>query len=119
MSNLAPVTNSDVQSTVASDSPQVTQIVEDLLTRIRAQLESDSEDDSSPESESVPPAPEWNGDPMEWESWPSGRPGPYVPEPEMRVVMDHFRSFEEDRGEWSREKEKVFHIAEFSTTCGG
>lgn len=119
MPDLAQVTTSDVHPPVTSDDAQIRQIIESLLTRTDAQSESDSEDDSSLEAESVPLAPEWNGDPMEWESWPNGRPGPYVSKPTMENVMRYFRKFEEERGEWSRNKEKVFHIAEFSATCEG
>lgn len=120
MYNTAQVKVSDIHPTVASHARPITQSVEDLSQGINAQFESDSEVDSSPEAESVPSAAsEWNGDPMEWESWPSGRPGPYTTKPDMRISMDVFRVFEKGRNKWSREKEKVFHIAEFSTTCEG
>ena len=56
----------------------------------------------------------WNGDPMDWESWPTGRPGPFVSEATMRAAMDQFQA----RGPTDA-KEKVFHIAEFSSTGRG
>ena len=59
----------------------------------------------------------WNGDPMDWESWPTGRPGPFVPEYRMEEVMSAFESNNEDRSEPSRTKENILHIAEFSS-CG-
>ena len=62
---------------------------------------------------------QWNGDPMDWESWPTGRPGPYVSEARMQVVMNMFRDFEEERNEESRTKENVMHIAEFSSSGQG
>ena len=53
---------------------------------------------------------------MDWESWPAGRPGPLVSEAAMQRVMTSFHSFEEERYDWSRTKEKVFHVVEFSST---
>ena len=57
----------------------------------------------------------WNGDPMDWGSWPTGRPGPFVSEAAMRQAMNMFQHFDSERNEWSRTEEKVFHVAEFST----
>jgi hypothetical protein len=65
------------------------------------------------------PTVEWNGDPMDWKSWPHGRPGPYVSKIVMRQAMDFFRSVEKVRNEWSRTEEKVFHIADYSSTGKG
>ena len=56
---------------------------------------------------------------MDWESWPTGRPGPYVSEAKMQAVMNVFRIFEEGRNEESRTKENVMHIAEFSSSGQG
>ena len=62
---------------------------------------------------------QWNGDPMDWESWPNGRPGPFVSEAQMRVAMARFRAADEERDEWSRTEEKIFHVAEFSSSGRG
>ena len=61
---------------------------------------------------------ERNGD-MDWGSWPTGRPGPFVSEARMQVVMSSFQGCEEDRNEQSRTKENVMHIAEFSSSGQG
>ena len=53
---------------------------------------------------------------MDWQSWPTGRPGPFVPDTAMRETMRTFHFFDLKRNEWSRAEEKVFHIAEFSST---
>jgi len=58
----------------------------------------------------------WNGHPMDWESWPNGRPGPYVSEAKIRGAMSMFHAVDEERGEWSRTEEKIFHVAEFSSS---
>ena len=58
----------------------------------------------------------WNGDPMDWESWPTGRPGPLVSEAAMQRAMDKFHSFNSKCNERSQTEEKVFHVAEFSST---
>ena len=58
----------------------------------------------------------WNGDPMDWESWPIGRPGPLVSEAAMQLAMNEFHYFDSKRNEWSRTEEKVFHVTEFSST---
>ena len=34
----------------------------------------------------------WNGDPMDWESWPTGRPGPLVSEGAMQKAMNWFHA---------------------------
>src|SRR5258706_6213205 len=59
--------------------------------------------------------PQWNGDPMEWESWPTGRPGPFVSESRMQDVMDALKRHNQSRNEHSRTKNHVLHIAEFSS----
>ena len=61
----------------------------------------------------------WNGDPMDWESWPTGRPGPFVSEARMEVVMDLFQDYNGERNEQSRTEENVLHIAEFSSSGRG
>ena len=58
----------------------------------------------------------WSGDPMDWESWPIGRPGPFVSEVAIGRAMKLFHHSESVRNEWSRTEEKVFHISEFSST---
>ena len=58
----------------------------------------------------------WNGNPMDWESWPIGRPGPFVSEAARQEAMDMFQYLESERDEWSQTEEKVFHVAEFSST---
>jgi len=62
---------------------------------------------------------QWNGDPMDWESWPTGRPGPYVCEAQMQEVMHEFQLLDGERNEQSRTKENVIHIAEFSSSGRG
>ena len=62
---------------------------------------------------------QWNGDPMDWESWPTGRPGPFVSEARMQVVMDLFQDCNGERNEQSRTEENVLHIAEFSSSGRG
>jgi hypothetical protein len=62
---------------------------------------------------------QWNGDPMDWESWPTGRPGPSVPESRIRETLDLVQHYEQQRDDMSRTEEKVFHIAEFSSTGRG
>ena len=61
----------------------------------------------------------WNGNPMDCTSWPIGRPGPLVSEATMRDAMNTFHFFDSERDEWSRTQEKVFHVAEFSSTGRG
>ena len=61
----------------------------------------------------------WNGDPMDWESWPTGRPGPVVSEARMQEAMEEFQVWDKERDEQSRTKEKVVHFAEFSSSCRG
>jgi hypothetical protein len=56
---------------------------------------------------------------MDWESWPTGRPGPFVSEVQIQQLMDNFRVADESRDESSRMEEKVFHVAEFSSTGHG
>jgi hypothetical protein len=70
--------------------------------------------------QSIPsPTVEWNGDPMDWKSWPHGRPGPYVSKIAMRKAKERFSQFEKARDEWSRTEENVFHIADISGTGKG
>ena len=61
----------------------------------------------------------WNGDPMDWESWPTGRPGPVVSEARMQQAMEAFQGYNEERDEQSRTEEKVVHVAEFSSSRHG
>ena len=61
----------------------------------------------------------WNGDPMDWESWPTGRPGPVVSEARMQEAIEKFQSLNEARDEQSRTEEKVVHVAEFSSSRQG
>jgi len=62
---------------------------------------------------------ESKGDPTDWRSWPTGRPGPFVPYPAMQRTLGAFQLFEQRRDEMSRMEEKVFHVAEFSLTGQG
>jgi len=62
---------------------------------------------------------QWNGDPMDWKSWPTGRPGPYVPEARMQNIRSQFQVFNRERSEESRTKENVIHVAEFSSSGRG
>lgn len=62
---------------------------------------------------------QWNDDPMDWETWPTGRPGPFVSESRMKEVMVVFKRYNEKRNEQSRTKEHVLHIAEFSSSGRG
>jgi hypothetical protein len=61
----------------------------------------------------------WNGDPMDWKSWPTGRSGPFVSDAQIQEVMGIFRDAEGERDELSRTEIKVFHIAEYSSTVQG
>ena len=63
--------------------------------------------------------PQWNGDPMDWESWPTGRPGPFVPEYRMEEVMSEFESNHEERNKQPPTKKGILHIAEFSSSGRG
>ena len=63
--------------------------------------------------------PQWNGDPMDWGSWPTGRPGPFVSKSRMQEVMDIFKHHNGTRNEQSRTKECVMHMAEFSSSGRG
>ena len=62
---------------------------------------------------------QWNGDPMDWESWPTGRPGPSVPEGRLQEAMDAFQNVNAARDEQSRTKKNVLHVAEFSSSGRG
>ena len=62
---------------------------------------------------------QWNGDPMDWESWPTGRPGPFVSESQIRDAMEALQISEQKRDDMSRTEEKIFHVAEFSSTGRG
>ena len=57
-----------------------------------------------------------NGDPIDWKSWPTGRPGPLVSEAAMQQATNEFNFFDSKRHKRSRKKEKVFHVTEFSST---
>lgn len=56
----------------------------------------------------------WNGDPMNWESWPTGRPGPVVLDTDMQDARAKFQSQDPVGTE-----EKVFHVAEYSSSGQG
>ena len=56
---------------------------------------------------------------MDWESWPTGRPGPFVSEYRMEEVMRQFEEYDEERSEESRTKEHVLHIAELCSSGQG
>jgi hypothetical protein len=62
---------------------------------------------------------EWNGNPMDWKSWPTGRPGPLVSDAQIQKAMGLFRDMDRRRRELSRTETKVFHIAEYSSTGRG
>jgi len=62
---------------------------------------------------------EWNGGPMDWESWPIGRPGPLVSEGRIQQAMGLLQKHDQERDESSRTEEKVIHVAEFSSTGQG
>lgn len=62
---------------------------------------------------------QWNGDPMDWESWPIGRPSPFVSEARMGELVDSFEDYNKGRAGWSRTTEKVLHVAEFSSSGHG
>jgi hypothetical protein len=62
---------------------------------------------------------DWNGDPKDWKSWPTGRPGPFVSDAQIQKVMGLFRDMDGERDELSRTEIKVFHIAEYSSTGQG
>jgi hypothetical protein len=125
MSNQTPVVASEAPPNVTSGALQSVPKVEGAAERnMRSDSGSVVEDSAGSESESMesrPPSPivEWNGDPMDWKSWPHGRPGPYVSKTAMRRAKECFRSVEKGRDEWSRTEEKVFHIADFSITGKG
>ena len=59
----------------------------------------------------------WNGDPLDWESWPIGRPGPFVPESGIHDVLGRFQL--PTNAHLEVEDVPVFHIAEFSTNGQG
>ena len=62
---------------------------------------------------------QWNGDPMDWETWPTGRPGPFVSEARMQEVIGIFQRCEQERNEQSPTNENIMHIAEFSLSGRG
>ena len=81
-----------------------------------------SSPERAPELGDTPNTPiirQWNGDPMDWESWPTGRPGPFASESRMEDVMKSFQRFDGERDEQSRTEEKVVHVAEFSSSGQG
>jgi len=64
---------------------------------------------------------ELDNDPMDWESWPTGRPGPMVSDGRIQDVMRIFQYHDQKRDEReehqpSQAEEKIFHVAEFSST---
>ena len=63
--------------------------------------------------------PQWNGNPMDWESWPTGRPGPFVSESQLQEAMNLFKGYNRSRNEQSRTEDHVLHIAEFSSSGRG
>jgi hypothetical protein len=125
MSNQAPDVASEVHPNFTSAAFQSTREVEGTAERdMQSHSGSVVEDGTASESETMEsrprsPAVEWNGDPMDWKSWPHRRPGPYGSKIAMREAMEYFRSVEKARNEWSRTEEKVFHIADFSITGKG
>jgi len=54
-----------------------------------------------------------------WESWPTGRAGPFVSETRLSAARGVFRYNNIKRDQWSRTEEKVFHVAEFSASGRG
>jgi len=62
---------------------------------------------------------QWNGDPMDWESWPDGRPGPTISWTRMQRVMDESKRLNAERNKQSQTKKNVLHIAEFSSSGRG
>jgi len=56
---------------------------------------------------------------MDWESWPTGRPGPSLPESRKVLIKEITQFFEQQRIDIARTEEKVFHLAEFSSTGRG
>jgi len=55
----------------------------------------------------------------DWESWPTGRLGPFVSDARMKDAMHCFQSFDRQRTDWSRTEEQVFYITEFSRSGRG
>src|SRR5258706_3173861 len=113
----ATVNNTTAQST-ADRSP-------DMLTTTSEAKEDHplSPPESAPKLGDTPNStttkPQWNGDPMDWESWPIGRPEPFVSESRMEEVMSGFEIYNEARSERSRSKEHVLHNAELSSSGHG
>lgn len=62
---------------------------------------------------------EWNGDLRHWESWPTGRPGPFVPRTALQLAINNFHFHDQRRTDLSRAEEKVFHLAEYSSSGRG
>ena len=60
---------------------------------------------------------EWNGDRSDWESWPIGRPGPFVSESVTRDLLRYFVAYEGTR--FLLRGEPAFHVAEFSANGQG
>ena len=60
----------------------------------------------------------WNGDPSEWESWPVGRPGPFVSEPVELNLLRYFKIGEQNHF-LGPPDEPAFHIAKFSDNGQG
>ena len=91
-------------------------------TTVQAINDSDSEEGNHPVSSPERPREisqlqqRSYGHPMRWESWPTGRPGPFVSEVVLQQATNLFHSLDSKRNTWSRTEAKVFHIAEFSST---
>jgi len=56
---------------------------------------------------------------QDWESWLTGRLGPFVSDTRMWDTMHCFQSFGRQHTKWSRTEEQVFYMAEFSRSGRG
>jgi hypothetical protein len=61
---------------------------------------------------------EWNGDRSDWESWPIGRPGPFVSESVTLDLLRYFVALRKTLPELLGEA-PPFHVAEFSADGQG
>ena len=61
---------------------------------------------------------QWNGDSMDWKSWPTGRPGPLVSEAAMRRAMNLFHACDSRRDERSRTEERCSMLPSFLQLVG-
>ena len=107
----ANVNNTTAQSTVGHYPDILTTILEAKGDHPLSPPESAPYLGDTPDSTRTKP--QWNGDPMDWESWPTGRPGPFVSESKMQEVMNLSQYNNRRRGEQSRARGHVLHIAEF------